>query len=347
MSESYGLTKDGRAAKAYTITNKQGASVTISDFGGIITRILVPDKDGQLKDVTLGYDSASDYENGGGFMGALIGRYANRIAKGHFTLNGKEYQVAINNGANHLHGGNVGFDKYIWQVEEIPQGLKLSMESPDMDEQYPGNMKVEVIYTFDDDNCLTINYRAVSDKDTVCNLTNHAYFNLDGHDSGSIEGHVLKLYASVFTPTDEGSIPIGKFEDVEDTPFDFRMAKSIGQDINMDCQQLKWAGGYDHNYVLDKASGEMGMVAEVHSINSGIRMSVETTQPGVQFYSGNSIDDNTKGKDGATYQKRDGFCLETQNFPDAVNHDNFPSAILRAGEIYEKVTKYRFDIWEM
>ena len=344
MSENYGLTKDGREAKTYTITNSKGASVTISDFGGIITKLLVPNKDGKLIDVVLGYDSASDYENGGGFLGALIGRVGNRIGKGHFTLNGQEYQVATNDGANHLHGGNIGFDKYIWQVEEVEQGLKLSMESSDGDEGYPGNMKVEVLYTFDDDNCLTIDYKAESDKDTLCNLTNHAYFNLDGHDGGNIEEHVLKLYASAFTPTDEGNIPTGEIADVSETPFDFMMAKMIGQDIEKDCKQIKYGSGYDHNFVLDKALGEMGMVADVHSNKSGIRMTCETSQPGVQFYTGNHLGGNV-GKDGVIYKKRGGFCLETQNFPDAINHDNFPSAILKAGEPYEEVTKYRFNIW--
>ena len=344
MIKSYGVTNDGREAKAYTMTNNTGASVTISDFGGIITKLLVPDKDGQLRDVVLGYDSASDYENGGGYFGALIGRIGNRIAKGHFVLNGQEYQLAINNGVNHLHGGKVGFDKYIWQVAEIEQGLKLTMESPDMDEQYPGNMKVEVTYLWDDDNCLTIAYRAISDKDTICNLTNHAYFNLNGHESGSIEEHVLKLNASAFTPTDEGSIPTGAIQDVAGTPFDFRNAKIIGQDINVDCEQIKWPGGFDHNFALDKEEGQMSLVAEAYSEGSGILMTCESTQPGVQFYTGNSIGDNTVGKEGVVYQKRDGFCLETQNFPDAINHDNFPSAVLRAGEVYEEVTKYRFDI---
>ena len=345
MSENYGLTTDGREAKAYTITNSNGAAVTISDFGGIITKLLVPDKDGKLTDVVLGYDSASDYENGGGYLGALIGRFGNRIGKGHFVLNGKEYQLATNDGANHLHGGNVGFDKYIWEVEEVAQGLKLLMESPDGDEGYPGKMNIEVIYTFDDDNCLTIDYKATSDKDTLCNLTNHAYFNLDGHDGGSIEEHVLKLYASTFTPTDAGNIPTGEIADVSETPFDFMMSKKIGRDIGKECQQIEYGLGFDHNFVLDKASGKMGMVADVHSEKSGIRMTCETTQPAVQFYTGNHLGGNV-GKDGVVYEKRGGFCLETQNFPDAINHDNFPSPILRAGETYEKLTKYRFDIWK-
>ena len=342
---SYGLTKDGRKAKTYTITNSQGAYVTISDFGGTITSLLVPDKDGKLRDVVLGYESASDYQSGGGFLGSLIGRFANRIGKGRFTLNGKEYQLATNDGANHLHGGNVGFDEYIWQVEELPSALKLSMESPDGDEQYPGTMKVEVIYTFDDDNCLTIAYKATSDKDTICNLTNHAYFNLDGHKAGDIGEHVLKLYASAFTPTDEGNIPTGEIADVNATPFDFTKGKKVGQDIESDCQQIKFGKGYDHNFVLDKKAGKMSVVADVYSAQSGIRMITETTQPGIQFYSGNYLGGNV-GKDGMIYEKRGGFCLETQNFPDAINHDNFPSPILKTGETYEEVTKYRFSVCE-
>jgi len=345
MNKSYGFTSDGREAKLYTITNVQGASVTISDFGGTITHLMVPDKHGQLRDVVLGYDCVDDYVKGGGYLGALIGRFGNRIGKGHFTLNGQAYQLATNDGANHLHGGDIGFDRQIWQAEEIEQGLRLSLESPDMDEQYPGNMKVEVTYLWDDDNCLTIDYKAVTDKDTICNLTNHAYFNLSGHDSGSVEEHVIKLCASAFTATDKESIPTGEISDVEGTAFDFRMAKTIGRDIDKECDQLKWAGGFDHNFVVDKEDGQMALVAEVHSDKSGIRMTCTSTQPGVQFYTGNFINGNV-GKGGALYQKRGGFCLETQNFPDAINHENFPSPILKAGETYEELTKYCFDIEE-
>jgi len=343
---TYGLTKDGKATKFYTITNKSGASVTISDFGGIIKNLLVPDKDGKLVDVILAYDTASDYEHGTTFMGALIGRFANRIAKGQFSLNGQAYQVAQNDGENHLHGGDVGFDKHIWQAEEVPNGIKLSMESPDMEENYPGNMKVEVTYLFDDDNCLTIDYKAVSDKDTLCNLTNHAYFNLNGHDSGSIEEQYLKLYASSFTPTNEGSIPTGEIKSVVGTPLDFTTEKMIGKDINEDYNQLEWAGGFDHNFVLDKQDEKLTIAAKAYSPTSKIIMTCETTQPGIQLYTGNYIAADTAGKDGAVYQKRGGFCLETQNFPDAINHDNFPSAILKAGEAYREVTKYRFGICE-
>lgn len=344
MNNTYGKTNDGRETKLYTINNKNGASVTISDFGGIITKLCVPDKNKKMRDVVLAYESVSDYENGGTFMGSIIGRFGNRIAKGHFSLNGEEYQLATNNGVNHLHGGNVGFDKYVWQAEEISNGLKLTHVSPDMDEQYPGNMTVTVVYTFDDENCLTIDYQATTDKDTLCNLTNHAYFNLDGHDSGSIEGHELTLFASNFTPTDNGSIPTGEIKSVSGTPFDFTTAKEIGKDIEEDCQQLNWAGGYDHNFVIDRVDQEMTIVAKARGPQSGIVMTCETTQPGVQFYTGNSIGADTVGKDGVHYQKRSGFCLETQNFPDAINHENFPSVVLKAGSIYKEVTKYRFSV---
>ena len=341
---TYGLTKDGRETKLYELTNKNGAKVVISDLGGIITNLWVPDKEGVQRDVVLACANASDYEDSSAFMGALIGRFANRIAKGQFSLNGIDYQLAINNGVNHLHGGEIGFDKYIWQAKQEGDKLTLTMESPDMDEQYPGNMKVEVIYTFDDESCLTIDYSATSDKDTICNLTNHVYFNLEGHDSGDIKEHMLRLNASNFTPTDDGSIPTGEIASVEATPFDFRQTKAIGQDIATKCQQIEWANGFDHNFVLDKEGQELSVAAEVYSPISGITMTCETTQPGVQFYTGNFIGADTKGKDDAIYQKRSGFCLETQNFPDAINHENFPTAVLKAGEIYKESTKYRFGI---
>ena len=344
MKTTYGLTKAGKETKLYTITNKKGASITICDLGGIITNLWIPDRDGKLRDIVLAYDNASDYEDGSAFMGSIIGRVANRISNSKFTLNGQEFNLAQNNGANSLHGGNRGFDKYIWHVSEIEKGLKLSIDSPDMDENYPGNMHVEVTYTFDDENCLTISYLAKSDQDTLCNLTNHAYFNLEGHDAGHVGNHLMKIYASKYTLADGSSIPTGEIAEVAGTPFDFREAKLVGRDIGEDCQQLKFAGGYDHNYILDKEDKELTLVSETSSTISGIMMTCETTQPAVQFYSGNHMTDNTVGKDGVLYQKQSGLCLETQGYPDAINHDNFPSVVLKAGDTYQEITKYKFTV---
>lgn len=345
VKTSFEADKAGRQATLYTITNAQNASVTVCDFGGIITSLIVPDRDGRMTDVVLGYQHLAGYEDSTTYFGALIGRYANRIAKGRFEVGGKNYQVAVNNGENHLHGGKVGFDSRFWEVNVVDGGLQLTLESAHMEEHYPGNMKVKVIYTLDDDNCLTISYEAVSDQDTLCNLTNHSYFNLNGHESGSVEGQMVKLNASSFTPTDAGSIPTGEIRSVEGIPFDFRGYKRIGKDIEESCEQLDFAGGFDHNFVLDKESEELAVAAQAYSATSGISMICETTQPGIQFYTGNYINaQDPVGKDGACYGKRHGFCLETQGFPDAINHDNFPSVVLKAGEQYKEVTKYCFGI---
>ena len=344
MKTTYGLTKAGKETGLYTITNTKGASITICDLGGIITNLWIPDRDGKLRDIVLAYDNASDYEDGNAFMGSIIGRVANRISNSKFTLNGQEFKLAQNDGPNSIHGGNKGFDKYIWHVCEIEKGLKLSIDSPDMDENYPGNMHVEVTYTFDDENCLTISYLATSDQDTLCNLTNHTYFNLDGHDAGHVGNHLMKIYASKYTLADGSSIPTGEIAEVAGTPFDFSEAKLVGRDIGEDCQQLKFAGGYDHNYILDKEDKELTLVSETSSAISGIMMTCETTQPAVQFYSGNHMTDNTVGKGGVLYQKQSGLCLETQGYPDAINHDNFPSVVLKAGDTYQEITKYKFTV---
>lgn len=338
-------TKAGIETELYTITNAQNASVTICSFGGIVTSLIVPDKNGTLKDVVLGYEHIAGYEEADAYFGALIGRFGNRIAKGRFALGGTTYQLAVNDGENHLHGGMKGFDSRFWEVKTIGDSLHLMLESEDMEENYPGNLKVEVVYSLDDNNCLEISYHAISDKDTVINLTNHMYFNLNGHDSGTVNMQMMKLYASAFTPTDGGSIPTGEIRQVAETPFDFREYKNIFKDIEYPCEQIRFAGGFDHNFVLDKEPGVMAPAAEAYSEESGITMFCETTQPGIQFYTGNYISgEGSLGKGGISYGKRHGFCLETQNFPDAVNHDDFPSAVLKAGEKYHEVTRYTFGV---
>jgi len=341
----YEKTKAGMQTELYTITNARNASVTICNLGGMVTSLIVPDKNGAMQDVVLGYEHIAGYEEADGYFGALIGRFGNRIAKGRFDLDGTTYQLAINDGENHLHGGKKGFDSRFWEVEVLGDSLHLTLLSEDMEENYPGNLEVEVVYTLNDNNCLGISYQAVSDKDTVINLTNHMYFNLSGHGSGDVREQVMKLYASAFTPTDAGSIPTGEIRPVEETPFDFREFKHIGRDIEDSCEQLRFAGGFDHNFVLDKEAKVMAPAAEAYSEESGITMLCETTQPGIQFYTGNYISNESPlGKGSISYGKRHGFCLETQNFPDAVNHENFPSAVLKAGEKYHEVTKYTFGI---
>lgn len=341
ISTDFGVTKNNEKTTLFTMTNNSQMNVSITDFGGAVTAVKVPDRDGRLIDVVLGYEKLADYETAPGYFGTLVGRHANRIANGAFSLNGRQYQLAKNDGRNHLHGGNIGFSHRMWEAEPNGQSLKLTLFSPDMEEGYPGNLKVSVTYSLDDENRLSIIYKAESDQDTVCNLTNHSYFNLNGHNSGSVENHLMKIHASYYLPTDSGSIPTGVCQPVAETPFDFREYKTIGCDIGARCDQLLMAGGYDHNYVLDKGEGLMQPAAEVFSPKTGIKLSCDTTQPGMQFYTGNSISAG-QGKEGALYQARGGFCLETQAFPDAVNHDNFPSALLRAGECYNEATIYQF-----
>lgn len=343
---AYELTKDGLETQVYKMENATGAYVTLLNYGGTLTSIVVPDKDGNETDVLLGYEHLSGYEIATTYFGALIGRCGNRIGKGHFTLNGQEYQLALNNGENHLHGGTCGYDSKIWDVEEIDGTLKLSLFSPDGDENYPGNLTISVTYSFTDDNTLGIHYEAVSDADTVVNLTNHAYFNLDGHASGSIEDHMLKLNASHYIPTDSGSIPTGEIAPVAGTAFDFTAFRRIGDGIDdANDIQIQYAGGYDHNWVLDDDTNQLTEASIAYSLVSGIELTTCTTLPGVQFYAGNYIgEDDPSGKNGLTYHKRQGFCLETQVHPDAINNENFPSAVLKAGDKYDTTTTYQFSI---
>ena len=343
---SFGKAPDGEAVDLYTLTNKNGAEVEITNYGGSVVSVKVPDRNGKLGDVVLGFDSVDGYVNNTSYLGALIGRYGNRIGHAQFKLDGKTYTLAKNNGENTLHGGTKGFNKAVWTAKEIPakdgQALELTYLSKDDEEGFPGNLHVRVIYTLTDSNALKINYTVTTDKDTVVNLTNHSYFNLAGPGSGDILDHVLMIEADKFTPVDSGLIPTGELGDVTGTPFDFRKPTAIGARINSDDEQIKLGGGYDHNFVLRKKPGDpFSLAARVVEPKSGRVMEVWTTEPGVQFYTGNFLDGSLKGK-GVSYTKRSAFCLETQHFPDSPNKPEFPSTELKPGERYHSTTVYKF-----
>ncbi|WP_274362153.1 aldose epimerase family protein [Paenibacillus thermotolerans] len=345
---NFGTTPDGRQIHIYRLTNRAGTSAEIATVGGAIVTLHVPDRNGRLDDVTLGFDNGADYVRNGPYLGALVGRHANRIEDAVFELNGVEYNLAKNDGNNHLHGGLTGFNKAVWEAEivEAEQGeaLQLKYRSVDMEEGYPGNLDVKVTYALTDEHALIIDYEAVSDRDTVINLTNHAYFNLAGHASGTIENHELAIDADRFTPVNDECIPTGEIRDVAGTPMDFRTPKRIGPGLSSDDEQIKNGGGYDHNWVLKVNGARPEKFAELYEPGSGRVMEVFTTKPGVQFYSGNFLDGSETGKDGAVYGKRSGLCLETQFFPNAMKHKHFPSPILRAGELYKHTTIYKFGV---
>jgi aldose 1-epimerase len=342
----YGKTKDGTAVDQFVLTNRKGMTVTIITYGAAISELWVPDKDGKLADVNLGFDDMKGWQGKGNpFFGCIVGRYANRIAGGKFTLDGKQYKLATNNGPNHLHGGNVGFDKKVWSAKavesaKVPAAVLFRYRSPDGEEGYPGELNVSVMYTLSDDNQLGIEYIARTTKPTIVNLTNHAYFNLAGHDQGDILGHELTLFASRITPTDKTLIPTGKIEPVKDTPYDYTQPRTIGARI----KEIKGEpGGYDVNYVLDGGPGDKpALAARVREPKSGRVMEMLTTEPGVQLYTGNFLDGKAKGKGGAVYGKHAGFCLEAQHYPDSPNQKGFPSVILRPGGVYNQTTIYRF-----
>ena len=344
--ENFGKTSEGQNVDIYTLTNRRGAEVKITNYGGIITSLKVPDRKGKRDDIVLGFDNLDAYLKGSPYFGAIIGRYANRIAKGRFTLNGHQYTLAVNNGENHLHGGIKGFDKVVWTARplKVPNGaaLRLTYLSKDAEEGYPGNLSVRVIYTLTNANELKIEYWATTDKDTVINLTSHSYFNLAGQGIGDILNHQLLINARRFTATDAGSIPTGELKSVKGTPFDFTSAFRIGERINDDDQQLKFAKGYDHNFVLNGRMGTLRQAAVVYEPTSGRSMEIWTTEPGIQFYTGNFLDGTLTGKDGKVYQQRYGFCLETQHFPDSPNHPSFPTAVLRRGQQYHTITIHKF-----
>ena len=326
-----------------------GVEAAITTYGGAVVSLKVPDRNGKLGDVVLGFDSVDGYVEGKSYFGAIIGRYGNRIGHAQFTLDGKTYTLAKNNVENSLHGGTKGFNKMVWKAKEIPakdgQALELTYLSKDGEEGFPGNLKVRVVYTLTDSNELKIEYSATTDKKTVVNLTNHSYFNLAGvgPGMGDILGHMLMIEADKFTPVDSGLIPTGELRDVAGTPFDFRQPTAIGARINSDEEQIKLGGGYDHNFVLRRKPGDpISLAARVEEPKTGRVMEVWTTEPGVQFYTGNFLDGSAHGKGGVAYTKRSAFCLETQHFPDSPNQPKFPSVVLNPGERYHTTTIYKF-----
>nr|WP_296833211.1 aldose epimerase family protein [uncultured Marvinbryantia sp.] len=339
----FGKLSDGREAKLVTLANKNGMTVEVTDYGATLVSAVTADKNGKYADVVLGYADVTDYAKNGGYLGATIGRCGNRIGKAAFTINGKEYQIDKNENGNSLHSGFVGYDKLIWdmKVDEEALTVTFSHHSPDMEQGFPGNFDVTVAYTLTEDNAIKITYNGKADKDTIANMTNHSYFNLEGHDSGIILDHVLWIDADGITAVDAESIPTGEILPVEGTPFDFREEKPIGRDIEQDNEQLRIGCGYDHNFALN-TDGSMKKIAQVKAPVSGRVMEVFTDCVGVQLYTGNFIENTQIGKDGKAYDKRFGFCLETQFYPDAVNHENFASPILKAGETYHTETIYRF-----
>ncbi len=346
-SKPFGRMPDGKPIQLFTLTNAAGMTADISDLGGIIVALRTPDRDGNLADITLGYETAEPYLRKGPYFGALIGRFANRLEGAAFELNGALYKLAKNDGNNTLHGGIEGFDKKLWDASVVaaPNGgeaLRLTYVSPDGEEGYPGTLTATVTYTLTDDNELVLDYEATTDKDTIVNLTNHAYFNLAGHAAGDIGGHVLTIDADKFTPVSAECVPTGEIRDVAGTPMDFRQPAAIAPGFASGDEQIANGGGYDHNWVLNVSGAKLEKFAEVYEPTTGRVMEAFTTKPGVQFYSGNFLDGSEVGKGGAVYGKRAGLCLETQYFPNAMKHRHFPSPVLRPGETYRHTTSYKF-----
>lgn len=350
--KSFGKLPDGRPTHLFTLENASGFRADITDFGGIVVNLFVPGNDGQLADVSLGMENAAAYLGQTAYLGALIGRVGNRIAGGKFTLDGKTYSLALNNDPAgipcSIHGGLVGFDKVVWAAKQETRdgnpALVLSYTSADGEEGFPGTLAIEVVYTVTAANELRIDYTATTDKPTPVNMTNHTYFNLQGEGRGTILDHVLTINGRQITPVTRGLTPTGEFMDVDGTPFDFRSPHAIGERIGAENEQLNFGGGYDHNWVIDRQDGSLVLAATVHEPQSGRFMEVLTTEPGVQFYSGNFLDGTIVGKSGKRYVQRSGLCLETQHYPDSPNHANFPSTILRPGETMRSTTVYRFGV---
>ena len=342
QQRSFGKNTKGEAATLYTFENKNGMVMEVSDFGATLYSLLVPDKEGNLCDVVLGYDDPIGYEGPSGtFFGATVGRNANRICKGKFTLNGKEYQLDINNASNNLHSGLDFYSFRIWNVKETTENsITFSLHSPDGDQGYPGALDIDVTYTLKDDNSIQIDYYGVPEEDTIVNLTNHSYFNLNGHASGPITKHLIWVDADAFTRADEESIPTGEITPVEGTPMDFRVKKEVGRDIDADYEAVIFGKGYDHNWCLNN-NGKFAKVAELNADISGITLEVYTDLPGVQIYTGNFLAEEP-GKQGVVYKHRQGICFETQYYPDAINHDNFEGPVCKAGEVYKTTTVYKF-----
>lgn len=339
--EDYGSTIEGSKAALFIMKNSKGTEIKITNYGCIITSIRVKDNNGIFQDIVLGFDTLEGYLREHPYFGAVIGRYGNRIANSEFELNNKLYKLFANNGKNHLHGGKKGFDKVLWDYEIEEDILKLSYLSPDEEEGYPGNLKIRVDYSLTEKNELLISYEAVSDKDTIINLTNHSYFNLNGEGSGTILDHKLTLNADYFLPTDSESIPTGELRSVNNTSFDFRQSTKVGERIEANDEQLVFAQGYDHNYIINGMDTDLKTAAVLESTESGIKMNVYTTEPGIQLYTGNHLDGSLSGKSGK-YDCRTGICLETQHFPDSPHFPNFPTVVLKKGDVYRSKTVYKF-----
>jgi aldose 1-epimerase len=342
----YGADSSGAAVTLYTLRNANGAQATICNYGGLVTSLMMPDKAGNFGDVVLGYDNVAAYVKDTPYFGALIGRYGNRIAKGKFTLDGKEYTLATNNVPNSLHGGVKGFDKVMWTGKAVQTAdgpsLELTYVSKDGEEGYPGNLSVKAVYTLTEDNSLKLQYTATTDKATVVNLTHHSYFNLAG--KGDNLSHSVMIAADKFTPVDSTLIPTGELKPVDGTPFDFRTPTTIGARIGQDDEQLKFGKGYDHNWVINKPMGQMGLMARVTEPTSGRVLEVSSDEPGLQFYSGNFLDGTQTGKGGWVYQFRNAFCMEPQHYPDSPNHPSFPSVVLKPGETFHNTIIYKFSV---
>ena len=347
--KSFGILDDGRNVQLFTLKNAQGTSVDIMDLGGVIVSLRTADATGNITDITTGFDHPQQYLSGSGYMGAIVGRYANRIANGRFSLDGKQYSLAKNNGDNAIHGGLIGFDKKFWHTdtesENSEASLSLTLESKDGEEGYPGNLTAKVTYTLNDRDQLIIDYSATTDKVTVINLTQHAYFNLNGHGAGSVLDQEIMINADQYTPIDNESIPTGELASVEGTPLDFRTPKPIGVNINSSHEQIRFGSGFDHNFIISHpVEGELTLAASVLSPSTGRTLNVYTDQPGMQFYTGNFLNGTLIGKEGAVYARRNAFCLETQHYPDSPNKPNFPSTILRPGEQYATRTVFEFGV---
>lgn len=340
----FGKTKDGKDVMLYSVTNANGSIMKVSDFGAVLVSVLIADKNGDIKDVVLGYDDVAHYEVSAPHFGATIGRNGNRIDQASFLLNGKKVQLTPNENENNLHSGPDGYEFMMWDAELKEQAVTFKHHSPDGEQGFPGNFDIAVTYTLTDDDAVEIHYEGICDQDTVANMTNHSYFNLGGHDSGNVYDHMLQIHASSYTPViDSKSIPTGEIASVKDTPMDFTQPKTIGQDIDADFEQLIFTGGYDHNYILDKEDGAFACMASAYCEKTGIKMDAYTDCPAVQFYAGNFIE-NEPGKNGVIYGKRQGFCLESQYCPNAVNEPNFAQPFLKAEEKYDTKTVFKFSI---
>lgn len=340
MTESFGSTSAGLKTTLYTLENQNGMRISVADYGATLVNVLVPDQEGRLTDVVLGYDDVSGYEAGDKFFGAIVGRVANRIGGASFKLNGKTYKLAANDHGNNLHSGMDFYSKRMWTVLEYGKDhIVLSLDSPDGDQGYPGKVTIRVSYTLTDDNEIKIHYHAIPEEDTLINMTNHSYFNLSGQDTGTVLNQEVWINADAYTEADAESIPTGEIVSVEGTPMDFRQKKTLGKDVDADYQALRFGGGYDHNWVLNGSGSRKA--AEMSSADTGITMEVYTDLPGMQMYCGNFLEGD-RGKGGASYEKRSAVCFETQYFPDAVHKDHFAGPVVKAGQVYDTETVYKF-----